>query len=394
MNRRSCLFSLSLLLLLLGPGPQANDLPHYWDMDSYLARYPLQKVLFHDFAQRVGSAPSPPPADVGERPVARVAVLYPGLQASDYWRRNLMAFSRRAHALGLDLSIAVHSSQPGDTDPVLQAEQLRQVLAGQPDYLVYTLDTPIHHRLTERLLAMSSAGGTGPKIILQNITTPVRAWDGMQPFLYVGFDHVEGSRMLARHLIKVTGGKGDVVVLFAGEGYISQARGGTFIREIAAFPDLRLRNTYLTHLRMDVARRATEDALERYPDLVLIYACATDIALGAAAAAASADLQGGLLINGWGGGIEELSLIASGALAATVMRMNDDAGVAMAEAIAMDLRGQGHRVPQVFSGEMVLVTRDMDAAVIDNLKQRAFRYSGPPSESTEPSSLSLHVSER
>ncbi|EHQ53428.1 autoinducer 2-binding periplasmic protein LuxP [Ectothiorhodospira sp. PHS-1] len=376
MIRRFSLFSLGLLLLLFGAVPRADDLPHYWDMDSYLARYPLQGALLQDFTERVRSPPSPPSAD--ERPAARVAVLYPGLQASDYWRRNLTAFSRRAQALGLDLSITVHSSQPGGIDPMLQVEQLQEALSGQPDYLVYTLDTPIHHRLAERLLALSSPDRAGPRIILQNVTTPLRAWDGMQPFLYVGFDHVEGSRMLARHLIKATGGEGDVVVLFAGDGYISEARGGTFIREIAAFPDLRLRNTYLTHLQMDVARRATEDALARYPDLVLIYACATDIALGAAVAAAGAGRQGELLINGWGGGANELSLIRSGALTATVMRMNDDAGVAMAEAIAMDLRGQGHRVPQVFSGEMVLVPRDMDAAVIDNLKQRAFRYSGPP----------------
>ncbi|MCG5501707.1 substrate-binding domain-containing protein [Ectothiorhodospira lacustris] len=352
----------------------------YWDIGSYLGRYPDQQSLLHDFTARVRSAPRPLPADMSDRPVVRVALLYPDLQASDYWQRNLTAFERRARALGLNLSITVYSSQPGGIDPMLQAEQLRVALAGQPDYLVYTLDTPIHHRLAERLLAMSSADRAGPKIILQNITTPLRAWDGMQPFLYVGFDHIEGSRMLARHLAGMTSGQGEVVVLYAGDGYISEVRGDTFIREIAAFPGLRVRATYLTHLQMDVARRATEDALKRYPNAVLIYACATDIALGAVAAVANAGRGDTPLVNGWGGGAEELHLIGTGALAATIMRMNDDAGVAMAEAIAMDLQGEGHRVPQLFSGDMVLVTRDMEAATIDHLKQRAFRYSGAPAD--------------
>ncbi|MFC6672267.1 hypothetical protein [Marinobacterium aestuariivivens] len=84
-----------------------------------------------------------------------------------------------------------------------------------------------------------------------------------------------------------------------------------------------------------------------------------------------------MIINGWGGGDAELEALARGELDLTVMRMNDDNGVAMAEAIRADLEQHGDRVPQVFSGDMVLLTRNTPAAELEALRARAFRYSGP-----------------
>lgn len=56
----------------------------------------------------------------------------------------------------------------------------------------------------------------------------------------------------------------------------------------------------------------------------------------------------------------------------TVMRINDDTGIAMAEAIKRDLEGEA--VPVVYSGDFEIVTKD-NSQKIDVFKQRAFRYS-------------------
>lgn len=58
------------------------------------------------------------------------------------------------------------------------------------------------------------------------------------------------------------------------------------------------------------------------------------------------------------------------------MRMNDDNGVAMAEAICLDIMKKTDQVPTVFSGEMVLVEKGISNAELDALIRRAFRYSG------------------
>ncbi|MCD8548510.1 MAG: hypothetical protein LRY38_08895 [Aeromonadaceae bacterium] len=74
-----------------------------------------------------------------------------------------------------------------------------------------------------------------------------------------------------------------------------------------------------------------------------------------------------------GGGAQELAALARGELSATVMRINDDTGVAIAEALQRDL--QGLPLPRVFAGDLVLVTPDTPKTVLRGLQERAFRYS-------------------
>ena len=57
------------------------------------------------------------------------------------------------------------------------------------------------------------------------------------------------------------------------------------------------------------------------------------------------------------------------------MRMNDDNGVAMAEAIHLDLAGRAAEVPTVYSGDMMVVDGDTTPQELERLKARAFRYS-------------------
>jgi len=62
----------------------------------------------------------------------------------------------------------------------------------------------------------------------------------------------------------------------------------------------------------------------------------------------------------------------------TVMRMNDDNGVAMAEAIRLDIESKLPTTPVVFSGEMVIVRQGTQESEILKLERKAFRYSGMP----------------
>ena len=57
------------------------------------------------------------------------------------------------------------------------------------------------------------------------------------------------------------------------------------------------------------------------------------------------------------------------------MRMNDDNGVAMADAIYMDLLGQTDGVPTVYSGEFMMVNQSTSQTELEDYIERAFRYS-------------------
>lgn len=362
--RAAILATLVLPFALSGASAGASD--HYIPVDDYLARHPEQQALMADFSSRVQS-PAIPLAATPRRTV-RIAVIYPGMQASDYWRRSLASFEARLEALRVPYELKTFMSRPS-VDVDLQARQLTQALQWRPDYLVFTLNAVPHLRMIERVLALGS-----PRLILQNITTPLADWAADPPFLYVGFDHVQGTRLIADWMLERAGHHGKYLMLYFSPGYVSRMRGGTFAAAAARHAKVEEVEAYYTDGDPDKAYRATLETLEAHPDLKMIFAGSTDVALGALRALRETDRLD-VLLNGWGGGAAELEALEDGGLDVTAMRINDENGIAMAEAIRMVLIGQATRVPDIFAGDIALITRDTPPEEVERLERRAFRLS-------------------
>ncbi|MCV6591022.1 MAG: substrate-binding domain-containing protein [Marinobacterium sp.] len=339
----------------------------YIRVKDYLTLYPEQAARMEQLSDRVHN-PAITLQNSQQRP-ARIAVLYPGLQSSDYWRRSLRSFEHRLQQIGLKYQLKTFLSRPS-VDAALQSQQLNEALQWQPDYLVFTLETVRQRRLIEQILAKGT-----PKLILQNITTPLTNWQSHKPFLYVGFDHAQGTRLLADWMLEKVGYEADYLMLYFSPGYISKMRGDTFATEAARYPAVQQVAQYFTNGNRTKAYKATKRALEKHPGISMIYANSTDIALGALQALKEQGLADKVLLNGWGGGSNELAELRTKDLDVTVMRMNDDNGVAMAEAIAMDIDGDGNQVPHIFAGDIRLLHSSTSDAEIDQLKQQAFRFS-------------------
>ena len=56
------------------------------------------------------------------------------------------------------------------------------------------------------------------------------------------------------------------------------------------------------------------------------------------------------------------------------MRMSDENGIAMAEAIKLDLLGKKESIPTVYSGNFEIIKKGIDKNTLENFKNRAFRY--------------------
>lgn len=339
----------------------------YMTVEEYQKLHPEEVGLMQQFEEIV-RAPGDIIGIAQDRPV-RIAFIYPGHQASDYWRRSVASFKGRMDEIGLKYDLSEYFTTIS-SDTRTQEEQLRDALSMDPDYLVYTLYIGKHKRLIERMLTRGR-----PKLIMQNITTPLRSWEGNQPFMYVGFDHATGSYLLADHYLNTTGKTGSYSVLHFSRGYISVMRGDTFVDYVGKHSDKKLVDAYYTEASRTKAKAATEDILNG-SKVDFIYACSTDIALGGLDALKEMGMVGQVPINGWGGGSAELEAIAQGELDVTVMRMNDDNGVAMAEAIRLDLEGNDAAIPTVYSGDFILVEKGIAPKRLDELIRRAFRYSG------------------
>lgn len=339
----------------------------YYTFEELSALHPEQAALSQNFKQVVDARGVVIAQELPKVPV-RIAFIYPGNQVSDYWKRSVLSFTKRMDEIGLRYKIVNYFSHSGDIR--IQEAQLREALATDPDYLVYTLDIKRHKRLVEQLISKRR-----PKIILQNITTPLKEWHEKPPFLYVGFDHATGARMLAERIQSRSAEGGDYAVLFYSRGYVSEMRGETFIRLMADKKQWQLKDSYYTDGKREKAKLATLEILNN-PKIKLIYACSTDVAFGALDALRETGRIGSVTINGWGGGSDELEAVMEGSLDLTVMRINDDNGVAMAEAIRLDIEGKTNQVPLVFSGDFVLVEKGGSREKLQALEEHSFRYSG------------------
>lgn len=361
-------FGAGLVLFSVVTTAQATQvLDGYWQYDQYLDEFPTQRVLTESLGEAVRNAPVPLAAKQ-EKPIS-ISVIYPGQQVSDYWVRNIKAFEMRLDRLGIRYEINQVFTRP-NADVRQQSLSLLEAVQSKTDYLIFTLDTTRHRKFIEHVLS-----STDTKLILQNITTPVRAWADQQPFLYIGFDHVKGTEVLEQHYKKVTDKQSRYSVLYFSEGYVSDARGDTFIEAMSHHDNYVLSSSFYTQATRESGYEAAKLALERDPSIEFMYACSTDVALGASDALKEQGRED-ILINGWGGGSAELDALADAHLSFTVMRMNDDTGIAMAEAIKWDLESKP--VPQVYSGDFELVTAGDDSERVRSLKQRAFRYSDQP----------------
>jgi autoinducer 2-binding periplasmic protein LuxP len=365
--KRILLLILPTLLLQLVVATAAFS-SEYLTVQEYYSIHPEQVKIAKKFNSIVQQKGVPLAKGVQKKPI-RIVFIYPGYQVSDYWRRSIKSFTRRMDEIGIQYEISEHFTKV--TELRIQEQQLQAALAQDPDYLIYTLNVMKHRKLIERTLTKGR-----PKLILQNITTPLRDWEGKQPFLYVGFDHATGTtEFLAKYLLNRTGGKGDYAMLYHSQGYVSTMRGDTLIRYLDDHSSHNLVASYYTDGQRNKSKDAVLEIIKEH-DVKFIYACATDTAFGALDALRETNKLGQIIVNGWGGGSIELKAIQKAELDYTVMRMNDDNGVAMAEAVRLDIEKRPNMVPTIFSGEFVLVGKGVKQDELTKLKARAFRYSG------------------
>jgi len=336
----------------------------YWSYSEFLNTHPKQETLTNNLAKVIDS--DPVPIGVPQPESIHISVVYPGEQESDYWRRNIRAFEARLNELKIRYTLKQVFTRP-NVDARQQNLSLNNALKRHTDYLIFTLDSGRHRKFIEHVLHNSET-----KLILQNITTPVKEWDQHQPFLYVGFDHLLGSLTLADYFKSAFPSGANYSVLYFSQGYISDARGDTFIDAMTLEKTFKLNSSYYTKATKESGYRAAKSAITQIPDLDFFYVCSTDVALGAVEAVQEIG-RTNVMVNGWGGGSAELDAILDGKLDVTVMRMNDETGIAMAEAIKWDIEGKD--VPTVYSGHFELVTKNDSREEIEKLKMRAFRYS-------------------
>jgi autoinducer 2-binding protein LuxP len=337
----------------------------FYTVDEYLSLNPEQKKLSRNFYKIVHEPGKP----IKTEKVVKIAIIYPGDQLSDYWDRSVKSLKSRLKELNIKFEINEYFTRIGQYRQ--QTIDIKKAIDSDPDFLIFTLDAKKHEKLISKVLTNKRI-----KIILQNITTPLKAWNKKQPFLYVGFDHAIGSKILADYYIDKYPDGGEYSIFYCKNGYVNDYRSHYFVKYLNKNSKFKLHSSFYTESDFEKTKRGVISLRNDLSSIKFIYACSTDIAIGLVSVLNTSKKNVSPLVNGWGGGTLELNSIVRGELDVTVMRMNDDNGVAMAEAIKLSVLGKSNLVPTIFSGQFELVKKGISKERLTQLQSRAFRYSG------------------
>ncbi len=233
---------------------------------------------------------------------------------------------------------------------VAHEEQLaivEDMIAEGLDYIIINPTDPEVQRVAyERVI------DSGIPLIVGNYSVPFPDDWGFQPMMFSGYSHSDAGLVLCAYLAEKYGEGIEIAVIHGAPGHVTYDRapeacydghGMTFVYEDFA----------------DYDRLQAYDAMERilvaYPDVDLIIATSSAMAVGAVEATMANGVAGEYPIFGAGGTFEELRYIEDGLLTAAWIRDPVAMGEAVGQAIADHSRGNPDAVPPVFNSPIHII---------------------------------------
>lgn len=233
---------------------------------------------------------------------------------------------------------------------VAHQEQLgiiEDMIADGMDYIIINPTDPEVQRVAyERVL------DSGIPLIVGNYSVPFPDDWGFQPMMFSGYSHSDAGVTLANYLAEVHGEGTTIAIIHGAPGHITFERAP---KELYA--ELGMEVVYEDFADYD--RLQAYDAMERilvaYPDVDVIVAASSAMAVGAVEATVANGAQGEYAIYGAGGTFEELRYIEQGLLTAAWIRDPVAMGEAVGQAIADHSRGEADKVPPIFNSPIHII---------------------------------------
>jgi len=332
------------------------------DSHDFYQLSPRQGPLAEQFTTVINSPPSP--IRVSQKRAVRIALLLFGDRSSIENRSLLISFKKRMRELDIDyrLDTYIDSSQnSNDITPYFKIAQ------AQPDYIVMTKLGFVQRRFLERFLGSDNSS----KVILYNFASPLTHWMNHPPLMYIGFDQKKATIMLASYLDRQLPPEASISALVLPTGYLGYVRCDLFLDEMMKY------NRRVSHIKVvsDNKKSAFEAAqalLKKTPS-DFIFSCSEHISDGVVAALKEKQLTSKTQTNAWGLSLHGMADLESRRVKVSVLFMQDNLSIAVAEAIKMDLEGKN--MPNLYVANSMLMPAELDSESVKLMVQQAYHYS-------------------
>ena len=300
-----------------------------------------------------------------------IALIYPSADVSDFWRRSYIAMTQRLEELNIKFETLEFESQ--QIQHSLQTQFTNEVIS-QKDKFDFVVFGPSELSLQAHnidKLASQHAFET----FIWAFHTPLKKFK-QQPRMWFDFSSSVGALTLCQHMIKRLGSNRIIGMNRGIPGVTDDQRSGEFKSCTEREGDWEVAYEHFGQYRQAGGKDGANLMQQYYPDISYIHNANTAMTLGAIEAVATVDKLQRPLLSGWGGTALEVEAVRNGDLNATPMRMNDDLGVATAEAIKYILDNREHELPLIYLGRIEILDDSMTSKEITSKETQAFRYSG------------------
>ncbi len=174
---------------------------------------------------------------------------------------------------------------------------------------------------------------------------------------YVGSEDFVSGQLLAKELLRLAGGKGNIIVLHGVAGQNAQVMRNAGLEDVLnSFPDAKVIADKVTDWERAKALAATENFIQSGLDFNIVFAQNDEIAMGALIALENAGRREGVYLGGVDGLLDALEAVKDGRMDCTVFQN----GAAQAETVMKVAiqAARGEKVEPLYDIPYELVTPD------------------------------------
>jgi autoinducer 2-binding protein LuxP len=339
----------------------ANMALDLMDSHDFYQLIPRQGSLAEQFTTIINSPPNP--MRVSQKRAVRIALLLFGDMNSLENRSILVTFRKRMRELNIDYRLDTYIDNfesEGDLTTYFKMAE------AQPDYIIMTKLGSVQRRFLERFLRLSK-----PKVILYDFASPLTHWMNHPPLMYVGFDQKKATSMLASYLERQLPEETEISALVLPAGYLGHMRCDLFLDEMSKY-NRRINRIRAIPDNKYSAFEATKILLKDSPP-DFIFSCSQNISEGVVAALQSEGFGSQIQTNAWGLSANGIADLESRKIKVSVLFMQDDLSIAVAEAIKLDL--EGRNMPTLYVANSTLLPAELDSESLRLMIQQAHHYS-------------------
>ena len=229
-----------------------------------------------------------------------------------YWQNMRLGAEDEGRKLGVAVTVL-----NAREDPVLQIEQIKQMIARRADIVCLT---PMKKEPLVRGVRMLNDANIPVIIVNREIG------EGCKYVCFVGTDTYAGAVTSAKILVQAVGGKGQIVEFHQHLGTGPELARSSALRDVLRdYPDMTIVARIPHKGERDIVKTEMQTLLQRYPDLAGVYAHGDNFAIAAAQVCRKAG-RSNIKVVGMGGSQEAIEAIKKGVLTGTSYQQPEQEG--------------------------------------------------------------------